>query len=64
MENMTYEKAIKRLEKIAEKLDTGSLSLEESLKLFEESTELTSFCNACLENAKIKITKLSQKGEE
>ncbi len=63
MKNMTYEKALKRLEEIVEKLDSGKLSLDESLKLFEESTMLTSFCNSCLENAKIKITELSEKGE-
>ncbi|MCQ2472267.1 MAG: exodeoxyribonuclease VII small subunit [Clostridia bacterium] len=64
MKNMTYEQAIKRLEEIADKLDSGSLSLEESLKLFEEGTKLTTFCNSCLEKAKLKITKLSAKEDE
>ncbi len=64
MKNMTYETALKRLEEIAEKLDSGSLSLDESLKLFEESTKLTIFCNSCLEKAKLKITKLSEKEDE
>lgn len=61
MKNMTYEEALKRLEEIAQQLDSGSLSLDESLKLFEEGTKLTSFCNQCLEKAKLKITKLSEK---
>ena len=64
MKKMTYEEALKRLEEIAAQLDSGSLSLEESLKLFEEGTKLTTFCNACLENAKLKITKLSEKEAE
>lgn len=64
MKNMTYETALKRLEEIAEQLDSGKLSLDESLKLFEEGTKLTTFCNSCLEKAKLKITKLSEKEDE
>ena len=64
MKNMTYEKAIKRLEEIVEQLDSGKLSLDESLKLFEESTKLTAFCNSSLENAKLKLTELSKKDDE
>lgn len=64
MKKMTYEEAIKRLEEIVEQLDSGKLSLDESLKLFEESTKLTAFCNKGLENAKLKITELSKKEDE
>ena len=64
MKNMKYETALKRLEEIAEKLDSGSLSLDESLKLFEEATELTAFCSSCLEKAKLKITKLTEKKDD
>lgn len=64
MKNMKYETALKRLEEIAEKLDSGSLSLDESLKLFEEATELTAFCNSCLEKAKLKITELTEKKDD
>ncbi|MEE1066649.1 MAG: exodeoxyribonuclease VII small subunit [Acutalibacteraceae bacterium] len=58
-EKLTYEKAIVRLEEIVEKLDDGSLSLDESIKLFEESTKLAMFCNDCLEKAKLKVSELS-----
>ena len=63
MKQMQYESALARLEEIAEKLDSGSLSLDESLKLFEEATKLTAFCNDCLEKAKLKITELSAQSE-
>ena len=59
-DKMTYEKAMARLEAIVAKLDEGSLSLDESIKLFEESTKLTAFCNSCLEKAKLKVTELSK----
>lgn len=64
MKNMKYESALKSLEEITEKLDSGNLTLDESLKLFEEATELTAFCNSCLENAKLKITELTQKKDD
>lgn len=64
MKKMTYEKALERLQAIAEKLDEGDLPLEESLKFFEESTELTDFCTKSLQNAKLKITKLSQQNTD
>lgn len=60
---MTYEQAMARLEEIVTKLDDGSLPLDESIKLFEESTKLASFCNTSLEKAKLKITELSEKQE-
>ena len=61
---LTYEQAYERLEKITEILDEGNLSLDESIKLFEESTELASYCSKCLESARLKVTKLSEAGEE
>lgn len=61
---MTYEQAMARLEEIVTKLDDGSLPLDESIKLFEESTKLASFCNTSLEKAKLKITELSEKQED
>ena len=57
---MTYEEAIVRLEEIVEKLNDGSLPLNESLKLFEESTNLAVFCNESLEKAKLRVTELSK----
>lgn len=57
---ITYEEAIVRLEEIVELLSNGNVSLDESLKLYEESTKLASLCNSYLEKAKIKITELSR----
>lgn len=64
MAKMTYESAMLRLEQIVNELDGGNLSLEESIKLFEESTKLSAFCSDCLEKAKLKITTLSSKNED
>ncbi|MEG0545895.1 MAG: exodeoxyribonuclease VII small subunit [Oscillospiraceae bacterium] len=58
MKEQTYEQAITKLEKILEKLENNSATLDESVKLFEEGTELAAFCNKCLDNAEVKITNL------
>ena len=38
MEEIKFEKALKRLEEIVEKLEEGDLDLDQSLKLFEEGS--------------------------
>lgn len=60
MDNMTYEQAITRLEEIVSLLEKSDISIDESLKLFEEGTRLTSFCKDKLENAKAKITEIKK----
>lgn len=62
---VTFEDAIIRLREITEQLEKGSVSLEESVKLFTEGTELSAFCYETLQNAEQKITELSTiSGEE
>lgn len=56
---LTYEEAMTRLEKIVSQLENETLSLDDSLKLFEEGTELARFCNKTLDEAELKITKLT-----
>ena len=46
---MTYEEAIKELEKILETLESGNAGLDESIKLYEKSVEL---CKLCFEKLK------------
>ena len=60
MKNMTYEEALSKLEKIVEKLEEGSLSLDKSMELFEEVTKLSVFCEKCLNEAEQKITQLKE----
>ena len=61
---MYFEDAILRLREITETLERGSVSLEESIKLFTEGTELSAFCYETLQNAEQKITELSKLTEE
>lgn len=57
---MNYEKAISRLEEIVSALEKNDVTLDESLKLFEEGTKLTAFCADQLKNAQQKITELTK----
>ena len=58
--DMTYEEAVKRLEEIANLLEKYEANLDDTIKLFEEATELTAFCNKKLTDAKQKITELEK----
>jgi exodeoxyribonuclease VII small subunit len=53
-----FENSLKRLEAIVDKLEKGDLSLEESLKLFEEGVALSAACKKELDAAEGKIQKL------
>ena len=64
MKGLTYEQAYKRLEEIVEKLENGSVPLEESMKLFEEGTKLANFCNSKLNAAEQKFTQLITENSE
>lgn len=57
---MTYEKAMSRLEEIVSLLEKSEISLDESMKLFEEGTKLTAFCSKKLSEAEQKITLLTK----
>jgi exodeoxyribonuclease VII small subunit len=60
-ETITFEEAIKKLESIVETLGEGNLSLDDSLKMFEEGMELCKFCNKKLDEAEYKVEKLMEK---
>ncbi len=61
MAKKTFESALARLEKITEELENGDLSLEASLKKFDEGIKLTEFCNARLSEARTKVEILLEK---
>jgi len=51
----SFEESLKKLESIVDKLEKGDLSLEESLKLFEEGVGLSATCKKELEEAEGKV---------
>jgi exodeoxyribonuclease VII small subunit len=56
----SFETAVSRLEQIVMALEKGDLSLEDSLRLYEEGISRARFCQERLEEAESKIEVLSQ----
>ncbi len=55
IENETFETSYARLEVILEKMNSGKVALDESLKLYEEADRLISSCTKRLNDAEQKI---------
>ena len=53
-----FEKAMERLEQIIDDLESGSLSLDESIKVFEEGVDLSKKCHKKLTEAETKVKQL------
>jgi len=57
---LSFEKAIERLETIADTLENGNPALKDALALYEEGAALLNQCTAELDEAQSKITVLSK----
>ena len=59
---MKFEDALKKLENIVADLESGDLSLDDSLKKYEEGVKLAQFCSKKLESARKKVEILVKSG--
>lgn len=57
-ENKTFEENLQRLEQIVRTMERGEAPLEESLKLFQEGTELVRSCGKLLDEAELQVKKV------
>lgn len=57
---MSFEDKMKRLEKVVEKVEGGSLPLGETLKLFEEGKALIADLSSTLKEAEKKVGKFTE----
>jgi len=60
IKEMNFEKAMNQLEEIVKKLESNELSLEDSLKVYEEGNRLKNFCMKSLDLAEKKIMELKE----
>ena len=56
--NKTFEESMTRLEQIVRAMERGDVPLEESLKLFQEGTELVRRCGKLLDDAQLQVNKI------
>lgn len=58
MKELTYEESMKELEQVVRELESGELTLDDSITKFEKGMKLSKHCTELLENAEKKITVL------
>jgi len=56
--NKTFEESMARLEQIVRSMERGDVALEESLKLFQEGTDLVRSCQKILDEAQLQVKKI------
>ena len=61
-EELAFEAAFAQLEEIVGKLEAGDLALDDALALFEQGQKLAAHCSARLDEAELKVQKLSASG--
>lgn len=57
-EKQTFEASMQRLEQIVRTMEKGEVELEESLRLFQEGTELIRSCGKLLDEAQLQVKKI------
>ena len=55
LEKLTFEDAMKELEKLVDSLDKGDVSLEEAIDAYDRGSQLKDYCQKKLHEAKMKI---------
>ncbi|NLM79224.1 MAG: exodeoxyribonuclease VII small subunit [Ruminococcaceae bacterium] len=60
LQELTYEDALAALETVVARLESGDVTLDESMKLFQKGTELSRICTARLAAIEKQITQLLQ----
>ena len=58
--NMSFEQSITALEELVNKLESGSLDLDQSLELYERATALRDRCREILEESERRVKKITE----
>ncbi|PKM78612.1 MAG: exodeoxyribonuclease VII small subunit [Firmicutes bacterium HGW-Firmicutes-15] len=61
MESVNFDSALEKLERIVEQLESGQLSLEDALVVFEEGVKLSLYCQKELKKTDGKVSRLLKK---
>ena len=63
IDNLSYEEAFEKLQKIIQLLEDGNVSLDDSIKYYEQGILLKNYCEKKLQNAEMKIRTVINKPE-
>lgn len=61
---ISFEEALKQLEEMVEKLESGEVKLEEAFKTFEDGLKYAKLCEEKLTNIEKKVAKILDKNNE
>ena len=61
--NINFEEKLEELENLVETLESGGLSLEQSLKAFEKGIQITRECQEALKEAEQKVNLLTRNAD-
>ncbi len=56
--SLTFEEALKELQNIVDKLETGQVTLEEAIEMYERGVRLSKYCIEKLTQAELRIKKI------
>jgi len=59
--SLSFEEALEQLDKIVKQLEEGKVSLDESMKIFEQGQILKKYCLEKIDHAIMKIEQISVK---
>lgn len=60
---LSFEAALRELEAIVARLESGQVDLEESISIYERGSELKAHCDAKLKDAQAKVEKIVVSGD-
>ncbi|MAI76316.1 MAG: exodeoxyribonuclease VII small subunit [Pelagibacteraceae bacterium TMED65] len=64
LDELSYEEAFEKLQNIVKLLEEGKVSLDESIKYYEQGIILKNHCEKKLKNAEVKIKNVLNKSEK
>ena len=62
-DELSFEETLEELENLVQRMESGELGLEDSLKAFERGIKLTRACQDALKDAELKVQTLTESGE-
>ena len=63
IQERSFEEAFNELEDIIAKLESGDITLEDSVNLFERGRQLSMHCQSILDKAELRVNQITEDGD-